>query len=160
MKRNACALFLLCWILPAAKSQSTQDPHHFIALFVTNLDSTVKWYEQKLGFTIIDRKEVAAANIKAAIMSYNDLLVEVIQHPKSVTSNQVKEKFPDNIGTQGFFKLGIYQENLDALEASLKSKGVKIRYPVLTADGFSKKLRLFIIEDPEGNMVQFYHYIK
>lgn len=131
---------------------------HFIALLVKDLDASLAWYRDKFGFTMIDTVHVTRANIKAAILSWNGLLLEMLQNPKTVLNSRIKELQPDNVGNQGFLKLGFYVQDLEGLQAQLKSKGVKIKYPVLTADGFSRKLKLFIVEDNEGNMVQFYNY--
>src|SRR5687768_14677154 len=140
-------------------AQTKRPPPHFIGLFVANLDSALVWYRDKLEFKIIDKVQDDSTKAKFALISWNGLLMEMIEHPQVVLNKQIKENLPETIGNQGFFKLGFYIQDLESLQDKLKSKGVKITYPILKAEGFSQKLKLFIIEDYEGNMIQFYNFL-
>lgn len=150
---------LLTMITLTVFGQSKYEEKYFTGLFVKNLDSSLNWYSEKLDFKVIDTVSNPKSGYKFALLSWNQILIEMIEHPKIITAKQIKENYPESTGTQGFFKLGFYVKELDSLQEKLKSKNVKILFPVLKAEGFTRKLKLFIIEDCEGNLIQFYNYL-
>lgn len=134
-------------------SQSVIKPS-FIGLFVSQLDSTKSWYENKLGFKVMQYKKISP-QLSFAMLEWNGIWIEMIQNPKVTQRKKFAETFPGAAGVDGFFKLGFQVDNIEALEAKLITKGVKFKYPMMTNDEF--KMKLFIIEDPEGNLIQFYN---
>jgi hypothetical protein len=160
MKMLFYMLLLLVGLSFGVSGQTKYDETNFIGLFVYNLDSSLAWYRTKLEFEIIDTVNNNKNEYRFALLSWNQTLIEMIEHPKIISNKQIKECYPDNLGSQGFFKLGFYIEDLESLQYKLKSKNENITYPILKAEGFSRKLKLFIIEDYEGNMIQFYNFIQ
>lgn len=142
-----------------AVGQSTYDEKHFTGLLVKDMDASIAWYRDKLGFKVVDTVNNPNSGYRFALLSWNNTLVEIIAHAKVLSDKQIKAALPDNAGTQGFFKLGFFVDNLEEFQEELKSRGVKILHPVLKAEGFTRKLKLFIIEDNEGNMIQFFNYL-
>lgn len=136
-----------------ANSQASIRPS-FIGLFVSQLDSTKSWYENKLGFKVMQYKKISP-QLSFAMLEWNGIWIEMIQNPKVAQRKRIAETFSGAAGVDGFFKLGFHVDNLGALEENLKIKGVKFKYPMMNNEEF--KMKLFIIEDPEGNLIQFYN---
>ncbi|GHN01791.1 hypothetical protein WSM22_32800 [Cytophagales bacterium WSM2-2] len=118
------------------------------------MDSTREWYESKLGFKTIQYKRISP-ELSFAVIEWNGIWIEMIQNPRVTTRNKFTDAFPGAVGMEGFFKLGFYVNQLEDLEKELKAKGVKFKYPMMRNEDF--KMKLFIIEDPEGNLIQFYN---
>lgn len=91
------------------------------------------------------------------MLSWNSFWLEMIQNPRVVKRNELEKTFPERVGNDGFFKMGFYVENLENLETVLKSRQVTFKYPMMVNDRF--KMKLFIIQDPEGNMIQFFKFL-
>lgn len=150
--------FLLAMAVLSASGQSKYEEKHFTGLFVSNLDAALAWYRDKLDFEVIDTVNNTGSGYRFALLAWNGTLIEMIEHPNIITGEQIKECYPENTGIRGFFKPGFYVKDLEEYQDNLKSRNVTILYPVLKAEGFARKLRLFIIEDLEGNMIQFFNY--
>jgi catechol 2,3-dioxygenase-like lactoylglutathione lyase family enzyme len=130
----------------------------FVAVFVHQFDSTLKWYTDKLGFEIVSQGGNKAQGAAFAVLKWGAVHLEMIAHPKVVRRADVQTLQPGNIGVQGFFKPGIYVEELERLQKELKEKGVTIKYPIQKNDNL--KMNLFIIEDAEGNLLQFFNFVR
>ena len=59
---------------------------------------------------------------------------------------------------QGFTKVGFLVENIDDVAEAIKEKNVKIVYDV--TDDPEENVSWMIIEDPDGNVIQFFEEIK
>jgi catechol-2,3-dioxygenase len=151
--KKVSLILALAFVYAAAWSQSTSRPG-FIGLFVNNVDSMKTWYAEKLGFKILDDKKVSN-DIGFAMLEGHGIWIEMVYNSKTVSKASFKKSFPESTHLEGLFKLGIYTTELEKVEKELKEKGVKFRYPMLTNDTFAMKL--FIVEDPEGNLIQFYN---
>lgn len=136
--------------------QNTQPTNsaHFIGLFVEKFDSTLVWYEQVLGAKILKKNIVPQANLKFAMLDLNGFLIEMIQNPKVVSRQEINTKFSGNVGFEGFFKLGFKVKDIETQYQLMKSRGASFEYHLM--DNHDFKWKLFIIQDPEGNWIQFF----
>jgi catechol 2,3-dioxygenase-like lactoylglutathione lyase family enzyme len=138
----------------SAQTAAAPPKSQFIGLFVHNLDSTIAWYKDKLGFTVLKQQEISAG-LKFAVIEWNGFWIEMIQHPKAITRKSLDQIELNRPGTEGFFKLGFYVEDIKYWDKYFREKAVKFKYQLMRNDAF--KMDLFILEDPEGNLIQFYH---
>lgn len=154
MKNYKAISGLLLWSLSTILyAQPAQDRPGFTGLYVDNVESTVKWYEEKLGFKVLQQRKVSEQLSFAMLEGYG-LWIEVIQHPKTITRQQLNS-LGDASQVEGFFKIGIFTNQLDVLEQLFKGRGLKFKYEKMKNANFD--MTLFIIEDPEGNWIQFYN---
>lgn len=119
----------------------------FYALSVQDLDTSVAWYTDHLGFTLQSRGENTTR--KGALLSRPGTVLEIAEfagaehRPTGVESHEVI----------GIFKLGFTTEHIDDAFAWLSQDGVEVFFPVVTTpDG----KRTFGVKDPDGNIVQFF----
>lgn len=128
---------------------------NYIGLFAKDVTTLKTWYEEKLGFKVLEFN-VSDNGFGFAMLEGYGMWIEMIQNPGVVGRSQFSAKFPSAMGTHGFFKLGFQVENVEALFQELKAKGLKFKYELMTNARF--KMRLFIVEDLEGNWLQFFGF--
>lgn len=157
MKKIILASLIFAAIKTHAQSSSLPAlQQQFIGLFVNNFDSSLQWYQQKLGFTVAFREDNPQAGAKFAILQRDNYRIEMIEHAKVIRKQKINEQNPGSIGIQGFFKPGFAVADPKSLQKEFEAKGAKIRYPYFTND--KMKFSGFIIEDAEGNLIQFYKF--
>lgn len=104
---------------------------------VTDPEASAKWYEEKLGFTLIYIEEEAAT---MRIAPEAQTVVCLVRTP-----NHQPMKFPANgfdVGKYYNFK----PENIEETYNTLKERGVEVG-PLAGEDGFN----FFTFYDPDGN---------
>jgi catechol 2,3-dioxygenase-like lactoylglutathione lyase family enzyme len=152
---KAILIFFVCLVFSIRiYGQAMPGRPAFIGLYVKNVETTAKWYEEKLGFRVLQQRKISDQLGFAMLEGYG-LWIEVIQNPKTISRNQITSALGNANQIEGFFKIGIFTNELDSLEQLFKSRGVKFRYEKMKNDNFA--MTLFIIEDPEGNWIQFYN---
>jgi hypothetical protein len=125
----------------------------FIALNVTDADSTAGWYEEMFGLKLLKEIKTADASAHIRIEGNELLMVEIIQMKRSKAISDCQLQQDQSHLLKGFFKTGVFVRDVQKAEDYFKSKGVTIRHSV-----FSDKetaTRSFILEDPNGNLLQF-----
>jgi catechol 2,3-dioxygenase-like lactoylglutathione lyase family enzyme len=155
----ALILFIggLTYQLAAQTAVATRPRMQFIGLFVNNLDSTIGWYKDKLGFAVLKQEASPDNKFRFAMLEWNGYWIEMIQNPGVASRKSVAESQPAVAGVEGFFKPGFYVDDIVYWEKYFKDRKVKFKYEMMTNEKFNMKL--FIVEDPEGNLIQFYTFL-
>ena len=129
---------------------------YLVSLSVANLDTSVRWYRDMLGFRETRRQNVPDSSLRISFLELNGFRRELIEFKDSVSSAAIRSKFPavdDQAKVQGFGKLAFAVTNVGEVAASLKNKKVKFVREV-TQDKDTGEI-WFIIEDADGNWLQF-----
>src|SRR6185295_4862343 len=161
MKKTLC---LLLWLtLPlviggqSARS-TTESPviaatGAFFALYVADLEASVKWYSEKLGLKVV--MQVPKAN-KAAVtvLEGGGLIVELIQHDDALPLSKVAAAAKDNPLVHGMFKAGVIVDDFDQTLARLKGRNVPIAFGPFPAR--PNQRANVIIRDNAGNLIQLF----
>lgn len=119
----------------------------FLALSVSDLESSVTWYRDKLGLEVVDRP--STGDVKVAILEGGELIVELIQHHEAKTRGGA-----DAYLQHGIFKSGVVVDDFDGLVSMLREKKADIAYGPFPARG--KQRANLIVRDNAGNMIQFF----
>lgn len=119
----------------------------FLALSVSDLESSVTWYRDKLGLEVVDRP--ATGDVKVAILEGGELIVELIQHKDAKARGGA-----DAYLRHGIFKSGVIVDDFDGLVAMLREKKAEIAYGPFPARG--KQRANLIVRDNAGNLIQFF----
>ena len=105
-------------------------PHH-CGIFVQNIESSIKWYRDMLGFTVSHRSVLAQKEkpIKVAFMKYGDFYIELFEHADAAP-------FSDDIynNTCGTKHMAFEVTGLSEIVNNLKQRGVEVMTPSLPDD--------------------------
>lgn len=140
----------------AAASPGLFRPY-LVSISVANLDETITWYRDNLGFSIARRMELPKYSLRIAFMEFNGFQLELIEFRNSVPYDVIQKRFPevdDRAKIQGLGKLAFVADNLEALATKLKSKKIRFFRDITRDEGTGQ--RSFIVSDNSGNWLQFF----
>jgi len=128
-------------------------PYH-VALSVSNVNKISKWYQDVLGFQFTRRMDFDEYGVHIEFLNSNDFRLELIEKQGSKSKKERMPDLEDKSLLQGLMKIGFLVENINDISTSLREKGVKVVYDV--TDDPEENIRWMIIEDPDGNIIQFF----
>jgi catechol 2,3-dioxygenase-like lactoylglutathione lyase family enzyme len=137
------------------RSDSTFRPY-LIAIVVPNVERTSDWYKEKLNFDLAKRLDFPQNDsLKIVIMKRGEVELELIQKKTSISIKKFVPDFDgfDKVLLIGFAKIAFWVNDANALAIKLKSKNVKFLVNLYEDKNFG--LKSFIIEDLDGNVLQF-----
>ena len=111
---------------------------------VNDVESSIKFYTESLGFTLEQQFGPAMA-----IVSKNDFTLW-LAGPMSSAAQAMPDGAKPSPGGWNRFVLQV--ENLAELVASLKSKGIRFRNEIVKGPGGSQ----ILCEDPSGNVIELF----
>jgi methylmalonyl-CoA/ethylmalonyl-CoA epimerase len=142
---------------PEGQSSLATARPYLMSLSVANLDLSVRWYCEMLGFRETRRLNTPGSSLRISFLELNGFRLELIEFKDSVSLAAIRSKFPavdDRAKVQGFGKLALAVTSIGEAAASLKTKKVKFVREVTqekdTGDTW------FIIQDVDGNWLQFF----
>lgn len=128
----------------------------FFAITVPNTDSASKWYEEVFQLKLLKEFKSAERNIHVRIIGNTHLKIEIVQNENSLSECSVQKD--NKLRVRSCFKAGVYVTNMAATEAYLRQKNVLIKYGPF--EDKETHTRSFIIEDPNGFMIQVFEDTK
>jgi predicted enzyme related to lactoylglutathione lyase len=138
--------------LSRAQTNNTLQPY-IAAMFANNADTIQKWYTANFDFTIKDQKNIQKQQIKFCLLEKDGFLLEIIQRPDALNTQQIKDTMKTYKYLSGLFKTGFYVKDVRAWYNRLKLAGVKIESENVS-NGQTGHYILCV--DPEGNLVQLF----
>ena len=122
----------------------------FFAISVSNIEGSIAWYEEHLGFTVTSRG--SNEQRKGALLSRPGAILEIAEFDDTISLDQLRAGMESH-DVFGIFKLGFTASDLDAEFQRLQAVGADIFFPIVeTSDGN----RTFGVRDVDGNIVQFF----
>jgi catechol-2,3-dioxygenase len=118
-----------------------------VAISVASLDSSSRWYQDKLGLTVIMNVPKTAERNGTIVLQGNGLLVELQEHTGAAAVNHSPS------ARQGIFKYGVVVEDYDATLAAIRARNIPI-----VIGPFPKRADQpanFMIRDNSGTYIQF-----
>lgn len=116
-----------------------------IRYLVTDVDRSVAFYVDHLGFTLGQQMGVAFARVERG-----DDLVLWLSGPASSAARPMPDGRRPETGGWNRFVLEV--EGLDALVAELRGAGVGFRNEIISGPGG----RQIVIDDPDGNPIELF----
>jgi catechol 2,3-dioxygenase-like lactoylglutathione lyase family enzyme len=156
MRYRIVAVLLL---LKFAGTSQAQNPAafkyqpYFSAVIVNNVDSSTAWYQSVFDLKVINRINDTAGGFRVVIMESPVYVLELIENKSWPDQKKLLSDKPAGTRIQGFFKIGFSVPDMDACLKHLA--GLKIIPDRIYTDSDTKK-RNFLINDPDGNLVQFF----
>ena len=129
-------------------------PEAFSAIIVRDMEVSVTWYADKLGFEVINNNENAEMGFKQSNLKLGNVLIELISLTSAVDPEKAVSDHSSKTRLIGFFKFGFRVSDFDTWITHLKVKDVSFHGSVVN-DPVSGK-RMVIIKDPDGNRIQIF----
>lgn len=97
-----------------------------VAISVADIDATVKWYGEMLGFSYDRSVDIPGLPFKIVFIRNGDFEIEVFQHKNTVAMPSERLNPNTDNQTQGTKHMCFYYPDVKGLLTELKSKGVEI----------------------------------
>jgi catechol 2,3-dioxygenase-like lactoylglutathione lyase family enzyme len=130
------------------------------SITVSNLDSTIMWYHNNLGFNLTKKTEMPEYSLRIAFMELDNFHLELIEFKEFVSYSEIKNYFKiisDRAKIQGFFKLGFLVDNLQKITERLKRNSVKFERNITQDKELGVKF--ILVDDNNGNAIQLFQFI-
>ena len=133
-----------------------------VGIHVTNLDRSIKWYEEMLGFNLVFRNTIQLPPVEGpteiAFLKNGDCYVELFERPNAITGmeDMTSRRYWDIAGTK-HISLNVKDGEFDRLLSHLESKNATfIAKHRWSEDELGKPggFGVAFIADPDGNPVE------
>ncbi len=138
----------------AQKNELSQLQPSFMAIIVSEIETSVNWYQEMLGFEVENRLDLPDRGLWQANLKNQGMRLELIQTSSMINSQELLSERGSKVKLTGFFKIGFTVKNFDDQLSFLESGKVKIHGGVV-ADPVTGK-RMVIVLDPDGNRIQLF----
>ncbi|MDY8138234.1 VOC family protein [Aquimarina sp. 2201CG5-10] len=135
------------------KNLSDLKPY-FTAIVVSDIDVSIQWYEDKLGFKVRNKTEVEERGLKQANLQRADAIIELIQLKSSLSPKDILKEKPRGTFINGYFKFGFAVSDFDQWIKHLSESKAEFHGSVVKDPVSGKKM--IIIKDPDGNRIQLF----
>jgi catechol 2,3-dioxygenase-like lactoylglutathione lyase family enzyme len=146
---------LLSFLITTVYSQGTkpfEQVPYFTAVIVKNVDSSAEWYQSVFQLKLNKKIEDPQNGFRVRILESPHFVVELIENKSWLDPDKILKNQPEGTQIEGFFKIGFKVSDLDACIAHLKNLKISVDRIYTDPD----KKRNFIINDPDGNLIQFF----
>ena len=155
MKISLLIVFAFSIFAVNAQDSVLPDPEaYFSAIIVEDMDRSLAWYTEILGFEIINKQESANAGYQVANLKRAEILLEILELERAISPKTAIADYNEKTLLQGIFKTGFLVAEFDKWVVHLKDMGVTFRGDVVKDPVTSR--RMLIILDPDGNRIQLF----
>ena len=138
-------------LLPENIFGSTPKPLH-LGISVSNLEESVKWYSETLGFTLVKRADLSA-HLRIVIVEYQGFGVELIE-VRGSQANPLAWRDPGaQHSRQGIVHFAFEVADLEATASTVRERGAQFACELTTSKDLG--IRYFHILDRDGNLLEF-----
>lgn len=121
-----------------------------IAISVSNIKESVKWYSGNFGFQVMVEKEFPAMGMKMVFMEAGGLIIELIESEGFIADK--RPPAPASANKQGVFQISFRVKEIDKVYESVKSSDIHLEYEMVTNEEL--KFKAFLIRDNDGNIIE------
>ena len=100
-------------------------PHH-LGVSVADLEASIAWYRDMLGFSLYLRSNLPAAQAKVAHIKNGDFLIELFEVSGAAPLPDSRRYPNRDLATHGTKHIGFAVRNVSELRDNLKKRGVEI----------------------------------
>lgn len=127
---------------------------YFNAIIVSNMDSSLVWYQQTLGYEILNSKQFPEMGFKQANLKKENASIELIELNSAIDPKELIPNYHSKTKVLGLFKLGFQVDDFDLWIKYLEINQVNFNGRIVTDEITGK--RMVIILDPDGNRIQLF----
>ena len=149
--------FLLIGLPLFISAQTDKAPEltaSFFAIIVEDMDTSLRWYQEKLGFRMLNETHLPERSLRQANLQKGHIHLELIELASALKPAEAIEGFSSKSKITGFFKVGFRVPDFDAWLRHLDE--VKIDWQGKVVRDPQSRKRMLIINDPDGNRLQFF----
>ena len=127
--------------------------HHF-GLVIKDMDASVAWYRDKLGFELEKRWSFPdVPNLEFAHIKSGNVRFELFENKGSSPSPDEGADVFGALNTQGAKHVGLLVDDIEALKSELEEKGVELISDIMTVEPVN--VQNLFIKDNSGNQIEF-----
>ena len=124
-------------------------PHH-CAISVPDLEASVAWYRDMLGFSVELRTFMEHVPMKMAMLRHGDFRIELFEVPGAKPLPPDRRNVDDDVRTHGTKHLALGVQDVRAALAALKQRGVEVAMDVFQIENTCG----CFIRDNSGNVIE------
>jgi catechol 2,3-dioxygenase-like lactoylglutathione lyase family enzyme len=125
-----------------------------VMIGVSNFEETMQWYKEKLGFREERRWTVKELpGVQLAYLELNGFRIEIVGGGKG-RDPSIPSNFAEHIATKGYAHLCFRVDDVDAVMAELKQRGVPTFVPAEDYPQGAER-RVGFIRDNNNNVIEF-----
>ena len=127
---------------------------HFTAIIVSDIDKSIEWYKNGLGFEVLNRFDSEKRGFSQANLKTGNTILELIELKSSVRIEEIYPNYTKKTRLVGLFKTGFLVSKFDKWLQHFKKLKLQFHGNVVKDKKTNK--RMFILKDPDGNRIQFF----
>ena len=136
--------------MPKSKTDAFQLIPHHCGISVPDIEASIKWYQDILGFSVEKRLTLDAVNAKIAFLKHGDFQIEFFEI-EDAASLPEDRRYPDrDICTHGTKHIAFSVDDVPEFIDSLKKRGVDIAMDV----NLMENKPMAFIRDNAGNLIE------
>ncbi len=126
----------------------------FAAVIVSDFDASLEWYQQVLGFEVVNRRELPERGIFQANLKREGADLEILALAMAVDPLALSAEVDEKTRFQGLFKIGFSVADFSEWLEWFEARAVEYHGDVVADPDTGK--RMVILKDPDGNRVQIF----
>jgi methylmalonyl-CoA/ethylmalonyl-CoA epimerase len=136
--------------VPSSKTETFELIPHHCGISVPDLEASIDWYRDMLGFSIKKRLTIDTISARIAFMKHGDFYIELFETKGAATLPEDR-RYPDrDIQTHGTKHLAFAVQDVHKFVDVLKKRGVDIAMDVSMMEGKA----MAFIRDNAGNLIE------
>ncbi len=158
MKKYINTFFIALLLLGCQFTQLAVAQEKFktfgMAISVKDLEVSIKWYYNILGFKVLERSEFPLINAKTAFIEGAGIRLELLEVKDSFREASLFADPPNHMRLIGNKALILYVDNLNQITKELEIKKVVFAFKEVKLN--DKGLTSTLIRDPDGNFISIF----
>ncbi len=126
----------------------------FFAIIVNDIEASKKWYENTLGFEVINHNNQQNFGFEIYNLKLGSNKLELIELSSSINVRDSIPHINPKVRLQGLFKVGFSVDNFDNWILHIEKHKIQTQGQVVRDKNSNK--RMIILLDPDGNRIQLF----
>jgi len=136
--------------MPESKTDTLQIKPHHCGISVPELEASINWYRDMLGFSVVKRMTIDAIPAKIAFLNHGDFYIELFQIEDAVPLPEDRRHPNRDICTHGTKHIAFAVDDVSKFITTVKKRGVDIAMDV----NMMEDKAMAFIRDNAGNLIE------